>query len=159
MGMSVTAVTAMMKKPAVASKPSLAVARCPMGRMTAYLDSDRWRGDPRIILASISSGPELLYRTRHKVVGTPNHRNAAGVIDIYRVFTATDHRQSRSVVQRRRVDLILLCPNQGDMDVYDLKKGDDAFYLRLIDGRVPPWLRPVELPAQMGDFRLFEVIR
>ncbi len=159
MGMSVMATTALMETPATAGEPSPAVARCPMMRMAAYLESDRWRGDPRIILAAIPYGPELLYRTRHKVVGTPYHRNAAGIVDVYRAFASAGHRESRRVVQRRRVDLILLCPNQGDMDVYHLNKGDDAFYLQLIDGRVPPWLRPVELPAQMGHFRLFEVIR
>lgn len=159
MGMSVMAVAERMKTPADAGEPSPALARCPSARMGAYLDTGRWGGRSLIILAAVPLGPELLYRTRHKVIGTPNHRNAAGIGDVYRTFSSKGHRESRKIIQRRGVDLILICPHQGDMDIYHLKKGDDGFYLRLTGGRIPPWLRQVKLTEQMGDFLLFEVIR
>ncbi len=158
-GISVTAVTKSMKQPAVAGDRPPAVERCPKGRIASYLDSGRWRGDPRIILASVPSGPELLYRTRHKVVGTPFHRNAAGMVDVHNSFASADPQVAQRVVQRRGVGLILLCPVQAMLDFFHQNHGDDAFYLQLAGGRVPPWLRLVELPGQMGNFRLFEVIR
>jgi hypothetical protein len=64
--------------------------------------------DPRVILAFMDFGPELLYRTPHSVVSTPYHRNP-GIVASHRILTAP-WGQARSGLEARAVEWILLCP-------------------------------------------------
>lgn len=107
------------------------------------------------ILGPIQVGPELLYRTRHRIIGMP-HRNGESVADTYEIFTATDDATSRPIIDRRGIDLILLCGNSGAVDS---SRDPAEFHLRLLNGKLPPWIRRLELPPEAGGFRLFEVIR
>ena len=137
-----------------------AQAACRLSAMAPYLNQPRGLGRrAHTIVARIDFGPELLYRTDHAVVGTPYHRNR-GILDTYRILTATDDSLSRSLVDRRGVDLILLCPNRDEKVFFATTSGDATLYRRLIDGRIPAWLRAVELPPELAPaFRLYEVIR
>ena len=50
-------------------------------RVAAFLESDpRWSAAPQTVLAFMDIGPELLYRTRHEVIGTPYHRNGGDLV-------------------------------------------------------------------------------
>ncbi len=51
--------------------------------------------------------------TGRAVVGTPYHRNG-GILDTYRILTATEDSESRSLLHRRGADLILLCPDRDE---------------------------------------------
>src|SRR3546814_9292280 len=56
------------------------LAGCKVREVAAYLDSDAgWGSQPQTVLAFMDVGPELLYRTRHRVIGTPYHRNGDGI--------------------------------------------------------------------------------
>ena len=130
--------------------------RCPVPDMARYLNGPEWRGRARTIVASANFGPELLYRTPHRVVATVHHRNGAGLLDGYRILGGADEAAVLRLIRARGVDLILLCPGSGD-DGY-FPKGDGALYRRLEAGDVPGWLGEVALPAGLGrDFRLFRV--
>ncbi len=137
-----------------------AQAACRMGAMAAYLNRPGGLGGrAHTIVAMIDFGPELLYRTNHAVVGTPYHRNG-GILDTYRILTATEDSESRSLLYRRGADLILLCPDRNEKSFFATAEGDATLYRRLVDGRPPAWLRPVELPRELAPrFRLYEVIR
>jgi hypothetical protein len=109
----------------------------------------------RIILTTIHEGPELLYFTRHSVVGTPYHRNTDGIKDTDRIFSARTDDTARSIIGIRGIDLILLCANESH-------KGDDpdTLYRRLMEKAPPLWIRPVDLPEPLADtYLLYEIPR
>ena len=85
----------------------------------------------------------LLYLTPHNVVSTLYARNTRGQLDAYRVYTATDWRSAREIVERRGIEIIVVCMDQ---EIYPgLSDEPDSFESRLRRGEAPPWLTPVEL--------------
>ena len=99
----------------------------------------------------------MLYRTHHGVVATPDHRNVDGIADTFEFFTATDLGAARAVVEKRGIELVLICPAERESRQY--LGPDEATLLQLlIEGAPPVWLRPVLLPEKLGEaYRLFEV--
>ena len=60
---------------------------------------------------------------------------------------------------RRQIDLVLVCPDQPEQQLY-INDDKTTLYENLIDGKYPAWLRPVELPASVNaDHMLFEFAR
>lgn len=134
--------------------------RCPIQEMSRYLNGDEWGRSPLTILASPNFGPELLYRTPHRVIGTLHHANAAGILDSIAILGGTDEAHTLDSIRRRRIDLIMICVHGGS-DGY-LRGRDDGriLYRRLVDGNLPPWARAVRLPTPMRDaILLFEIDR
>ncbi len=133
---------------------------CPLKPLSAFLNTPPWSERPRTIAASANFGAELMYRTGHKVLATVHHRNIDGILDGHRILGGADDGKIEHIIARRRVDLLLLCP-LSKHDGYFVTEGEEnALYTRLVTGAVPPWLRAVELPAELGEkFRLFEVHR
>ena len=131
---------------------------CPVNNMARYLNGPEWSGGARTIVASANFGPELLYRTPHRVVATVNHRNGAGMLDGYRILGGGGEAAVVALIRDRDIGLILLCPGSDD-DAYFLKGGDgNSLYRRLETGDLPAWLGEVALPANLGrHFRLFRV--
>jgi hypothetical protein len=134
---------------------------CDVGQVADYLEQEpRWSARPQTILTFLDIGPELLYRTRHAVIGTPYHRNGDGIYDSHRMMTTPDEAQAREMIERRRVDLVLLCETPGERLFFTGDNGGPGLYQRLAEGRPPAWLAPVELPAALGrQARLFAVVR
>jgi hypothetical protein len=134
---------------------------CEIAPIAAYLDRPRTFGDrPRIIATHVDWGPELLYRTGHAVVAAPYHRNAPGILDIHRMFSAVDPAISEAIVEARGIELALLCPSPRERLFYAGEAEGTTFYQRLLEGWTPPWLAPVALPDDLAaSFRLFRVVR
>jgi hypothetical protein len=123
------------------------VAGCNMTAMAKYLNLN-YADRAHTILASNFSGPELLYRTKHNVVATPYHRNGSGILDSIDVLEWRDNMASQAIVDRRQIDLILVCPPSGNSG----KVGLHNKYPR------PRWLREIKFPTG-NRFLLFEVTR
>ncbi len=156
-GVMVTALLAAFESPSQAKEAVPRAAPCMLRELAPSLNDPRGLGArAHTILSPIPAGPQLLYRTKHRVIGTPYIRNGSGVADTYAIFTATDDTSSRPIIDRRGIDLILLCDNAGPVDT---SRDPAEFHRRLLDGKLPPWIRRVELPPEAGRFRLFEVIR
>ena len=134
---------------------------CPIKDIAAFLNNaERWRARPVTILTSADYAPELLYRTPHRVVATPNHRNGAGLLDTHNIYAAANDDDARALVEARDIALILLCPNTGEVERYRPPGGGDGLYHRLLRGAAPDWLRAVALPADLADdVRMFETVR
>ena len=68
-----------------------AAGACRIGPLIGALNRpDGLGAAPLTVLANINLGPRLMYDTPHRVVTTPYPRNAAGQIDAYRIYAATD---------------------------------------------------------------------
>lgn len=130
-----------------------ATARCDIRSMeTAVSDATA----PRVIAAFINPGAEILFRTPHSVLAAGYHRNAAGNLDVYTLFSAPDDQVALQIIDERNVDLVLVCPSAPEMGFYR-DRGYPTFVERLIDGDIPPWLQPVPM-ANSGGEMLFQVL-
>ena len=135
---------------------------CPLIPLSVYLSNSDGLGDKeRTILAYIDFGPELLYRTPHRVVVTPYHRNTAGIIDAHTLMSSTNHHEAPELLRDRAVDLILLCPSSPtESSYYHRSEGEPSLYERLEKNDNPEWVQPVPLPSQLSEnFKLYEVVR
>jgi len=131
---------------------------CPIGRLAGAL-TEAGGGASRTVMTFTDYGPELLYRTPHRVLSIPNHRPQRGFEATYRALTATDDRSARRHLARHGVDWILICPNPVERDLFDPDDAEPApLYRRLSEGSPPPWLQPLPLPADLADHaRLYAV--
>jgi hypothetical protein len=140
----------------VAGLPVLGVALPALSRRLA--DPIGLGRRPTTILAAADFGPELLYRTPHRVIATPYHRNSAGILAAWRMMTAPSDDEARVGLRARGVGLIVLCPGGLHEAAFARTGSADTFYRRLLQGRAPAWLREVPLGPDLGArFRLFEV--
>ncbi len=152
----------LMTKPATAGAPATRPgAGCDVRQVAAFLESNpRWAATPQTVLTFMDIGPELLYRTHHRVIGTPYHRNAEGILDGYQALATADTAVARKVIEHRHVDLVLLCRSPAERAFYAPPGRGENLYLRLDNGTPPAWLAPVALPAALRDqARLYHVVR
>ena len=113
--------------------------------------------DDRLLFTHFFQGPEFVWRTGYRVVGAP-YGNNRSLRDTNTLFRAKHDAVAKEVVDRRRADLILICPVGPERRRY-VKKGEDSFYLRLENGQAPAWLEKVTLPDKLAAYRLYRVIR
>lgn len=111
------------------------------------------------ILALMDFGPEILYRSPHRVVATPYHRNQ-GIADSHRILAAMTVDEARGALERREVDVILLCParDRAFFGRASEELPEPSLYTRLTEGEPPPWVRPLAFPEESG-FQAFQVDR
>lgn len=137
------------------------LAGCDVRQVASYLETDpRWVSRPQTILAFLDIGPELLYRTRHSVIGTPYHRNGDGIYDSYRIMAARDQDMARDLIEQRQVDLVLLCQSPAERSFFAVPEGEETLYQRLDRGDPPAWLSDIELPPGLqNQANLYRVAR
>ena len=129
-------------------------------RLCEYLSEPERRGEQNLrILAYIDFGAEILYRTQHEVIATPYHRNGRGIMDTYDIMTADTDEKALELMQKRQIDVILLCPTSSESAFYSKPEQISTFYQRLSQNMIPHWLRKVELPRDLSSlFLLFEIV-
>jgi hypothetical protein len=133
------------------------VTGCSVTPMAKYLGAEApWRDEPLRIMAFVDYGPVILYRTHHSIFSYPNHRYQSGFTDTYRAMTATEEEEARAILERRRVDLLLICDSPVTANFYRTDHGKPTFWQRLAGREAPDWLISVPLPEELdGDFRLY----
>ena len=106
--------------------------------------------DQAIVLATVPSGPELLWRLRARVVGTP-YLNPAGIEFTEDVFRSEDVSFSLSKLDERGIDAIVVCDREPASSGY---LGADSFYSRLLAREsIPGWSQLLLPPG--SDFRIY----
>lgn len=102
---------------------------------------------PSTLLAPLDMGPDILIRTRHRVIGTAHHRNAAGITAVVEGFTAPPV-QARAIIARlnagRGPDYLIACTSLNEFRHY-AKEHRGSLAAALDQGRPPQWLKPVQL--------------
>jgi hypothetical protein len=140
--------------------PKQSASDCSVREIAAVLADPKTGLGPRplTILTSIDLGPELLYRTPHRVIGTPYHRNADGIYDTFEALSGSAA-AARRVAYARRADIFLLCRVWGERAAYAGDGGAESLQEQLVRGRIPDWLAPLALPdAVAGRFAVFRVL-
>lgn len=139
------------------SEGPLPIKQVPMSRICNYLN--HYEKHPMRVLTFFFLGPEILFRTHHEVIGTPDHRNAQGILDSYRIESATQDQEAFRLIRKRKINLILLCPRTGEESLLASSGRASTLYRRLEQGKVPGWLRKVNLPKDLStSFLLFKVV-
>ncbi len=131
---------------------------CPIKSLSTVLNDPTGLGDsPRLILALIDFGPEILYRTGHAVLSIPNHRPQPGFTASYGIMAAEDFDVAQGLLTKGQVDLVAICLGSNESWFYKTDAGGRTLYQALSDGAPPAFLTPVPLPEDVGGFRVFEV--
>jgi hypothetical protein len=130
---------------------------CRLDGISVFLSDPAGLGsEPRTIAAFIDFGPELLYRTPHRILAGPYHRNADGIMAAYRMLTALDPALADSIVRARQVNLVLICPPRDS--AYFGRQAGPSVYTGLVHGTPPQSMHEIALPDHIPDgFRLFQV--
>ncbi|MGE8318244.1 MAG: hypothetical protein ACN6O3_05810 [Comamonas sp.] len=104
---------------------------------------------PGTMLASTNLGPELLWRTHHKVVAGNYHHNVSGIVDVFRVWLSLPpDAQAQDIIARRRIDYVLEC---GLLPIPP--KARNTLLGRVSQGEEISWLPQRE---QLGAWWLYE---
>lgn len=109
-------------------------------------------GPPLTVAAYIDAGSEILYRTRHRVLAAPYHRDQAGILAAYRILSAADADAAEKIVRESGTDVIMVCD-----DPDNLWTRDSAFTRSLLGGAVPAWLTRADDGLTHGGYALFKV--
>lgn len=131
--------------PVVARAATLLTGSSPAGPSTSTCDPvqaiARLPAEPTLdILAHVDRGPRLLYHTPHRVLAAPYHLGT-GMLDASLIMSSTSDAEAMTRLQRRGIDLILLCPDT-DGSFFDRTAGGEmTLYGRIVLGEVPGWLR------------------
>lgn len=145
------------------STTNTAGARCEPLQVTGWLNTQRPGIDagnpaPIIMTDSINSPPAIAYLTPYRLVGGPYHRGNDDVADMLATMIATSDEASRAVIDRRKVDLVLICTRVVPRAIRESSK--DSLYHRLVRGDAPGWLSPVPMTTEIEKaFRLYAVSR
>jgi hypothetical protein len=99
-----------------------------------------------VVMTTLFEGPQLVWESGVRVVGTPYHRNAAGILDTDVFMAQPDEAAARAVLARRDVDFVVVCPTGNSVALLSgIAPGGLA--ARLGRGRIPSWLEPVHAPS------------
>jgi hypothetical protein len=136
---------------------------CPLKDLSEVLNASDGLGNrPRTIVSQVDFGPEILYRTDHRVLATPYHRNRDGILGAFAILSSENPEASRRWMEDRQAELILLCPGHGSMygQVARESSGEGVrLFDRLLLNEPPRWLRRVELPPPLQErFFLYEKV-
>jgi asparagine N-glycosylation enzyme membrane subunit Stt3 len=125
--------------------PATESAECDPVRAVAELPAEPLLN----VLAHVDHGPRLLYHTPHRVLAAPYHLGT-GMLEAYRIMSSASDQEALARLQRRGIDLIVLCP-VSDRSFFDSTgEGETTLYRRIIRGDLPSWLLPVSQPANAG---------
>ena len=123
----------------------------------------------RLIMNPIGVGPEILFRTNHKILAAPFHMDVEGNIDSARFFSTPYPEEAEAIARRRKIDLVVTClyaenfyfdTNPWKRREKDEGPGSDFaphFIERLITGHIPAWLKPVKAPG-LNNYVIYEVL-
>jgi hypothetical protein len=96
----------------------------------------------------VDQGPAIMAYTKDSAIAGPYHRDAAGILDTYDLFTGPN---PRSILQKRGIEYLMTCRAAPDWDFYAARGGLMA---QLAAGQVPRWLTPA---GNSGDVTFYRV--
>lgn len=107
---------------------------------------------PGRVAAFVDQGPAILAYTKDSVIAGPYHRDVAGILDTYRIFTLPQD-QARALLKARGMSYVMVCTAAPDWGFYQAH-GHDGLAMVLGSGRPPDWLTPL---GTKGDVRLYKL--
>jgi len=87
--------------------------------------------------------PRLITVTHHRSIIGPYHRNGTQILDMMHAFRGSAD-EARVILRKYRSDYLLICPMMSQSTVFTAE-APKGFYAQLANGKVPAWLKPVDL--------------
>ncbi|MEC3912676.1 hypothetical protein U5A82_20020 [Sphingobium sp. CR2-8] len=109
---------------------------------------------PATLFAPLDMGPDILVQTRHAVIGTAHHRNAAGITAVIAGFVDAPD-TARAVIARTGAAYVVTCDGLTEYRLYG-RENRVGLAALLAKGTVPDWLEP--LPGK-GPLRIWRIRR
>jgi hypothetical protein len=103
---------------------------------------------PGRVAGFVDQGPAILAYTKDSAIAGPYHRDVAGILDTYDLFTGPD---PRAVLRKRGIDYLMTCRAAPDWDYYAAR---DGLVAKLAAGQVPDWLVPAGNKEDVAVFRV-----
>lgn len=125
-------------EPQPTAPPRAAAPVCDLEALAARLDA-LWP-KPQRVLTFVGYGPELLYRSRHEVVGTTSMANVTAILDTIDFFSTDDLSIAREVVRRRGIHVVVACASDREAAGYRTLGVAPSTLELLVSGRQPAWL-------------------
>lgn len=91
-------------------------------------------------LTDIFFAPQLIYKTGISSIGSPYHRNIAGIADTVEIFSATDEIIIQKHLKKRGVKYVIIPTEPLE---YLQNAPDNSFYKSLLRGREYDWLTKI----------------
>lgn len=105
---------------------------------------------PGRVAGFVDQGPAIMSYTGDTAIAGPYHRNQAGILDTYDIFTGQN---AQAILKRRGIDYLMTCRAAPDWEFYRARGGLVA---QLAAGQVPAWLIPA---GKQGDVELYRIAR
>ncbi|MEC3950923.1 hypothetical protein [Sphingobium sp. HWE2-09] len=107
---------------------------------------------PATLFAPLDLGPDILVQTRHSVIGTAHHRNAAGITAVIAGFVDAPD-QARPVIGRTRATYVVTCEGLTEYRLYG-KENQQGLAALLAKGAVPTWLETIPTKGPLHIYRI-----
>lgn len=122
---------------------------CYVDPVISYLRSASTHPDTTIMTIP-DLGPVILYKTSHSVLSIPNHRKQTGFTATYKTFNASSDGEAFNLITANSVGMILMCQVEELARIEAFDKGESTFAGRLVAGKLPSWLREIDIPETRG---------
>jgi hypothetical protein len=109
-----------------------------------------------MVFTFVDLGPRLITVTHHDAVTGPYHRNGEQIGDVMKAFRGSEP-QAHAIISKYRSDYLLVCPKMSTATIF-MSEAPKGFYAQLMQGSVPNWLEPVDLPKD-SPFVMWRVKR
>ncbi|CCW16848.1 Mlr4739 protein [Sphingobium indicum BiD32] len=107
---------------------------------------------PATLFAPLDLGPDILVQTRHSVIGTAHHRNAAGITAVIGGFVYAPD-QARSVIEATGARYVVTCDGLNEYRLYG-EANRNGLAAQLARGATPDWLE--QLPSR-GPLKIYRI--
>jgi hypothetical protein len=110
------------------------------------------------LFAPLDIGPDILVQTRHSVIGTAHHRNAAGITAVIEGFMAppdTAHRVVAGLNGGKGADYVVTCTGLNEFTLY-AKDRPNGLAGALARGKVPAWLQTVPTSGPLHIYKVLD---
>jgi hypothetical protein len=112
---------------------------------------DNLSKDPVVIMAHSNDGPQILYYTKHSVVGAPYHRQTRGIISSYKVMEDMyDEKTVKDIIKETGSSYIFIRKGQY--------KKPGSLSKMIMENTPPPWIEIVDLPPKFSDIVIAKIV-
>lgn len=132
------------------------------GTSELFREVDNLSAIPVVIMAHCNLGPQLLYYTKHKVIGAPYHRQHQGISASYEVMEAAFSQQNvEKILAATGASYIFIkkTPTQLKKNEQSNKNGSPSLTDMIIGGQLPPWISIENFPKKFNDVIIAKIHR
>jgi hypothetical protein len=115
-----------------------------------------------VLMAHCDFGPQLLYYTKHKVVGAPYHRQHQGISASYEVMEAPFSPQKvKKILAATDASYIFIkkSPNKRKKNDKHHKNNSPSLTEMIIAGQLPSWISIENFPKKFNDVIIAKIHR